>query len=211
MHATRSLHGGWGRRAPLWLHRRHRGGALEVLRRCLVDKPMPVVLVERRCRRRQSWCAHTFPYFACPEIWAYTARTFMAGNHEGVEGTLGHAEYESQEAAEWESVRAPSNGVHLLHCRCRMKRRCGTRRTVVKRAIRRFQPCTRALCARSDTRGTSADTCQLFLASRVAWHAGVRPTPCTGASGPHASRERPAGGRAPPRRLSSAPPAPPSR
>ena len=32
-----SMHGGWGRRAPSWVHRRLRGGALEALGRCPVE------------------------------------------------------------------------------------------------------------------------------------------------------------------------------
>ena len=116
MHAAQSLHAGWGRRAPVWLHRRYRGGALEALRRRLVDKLIALVQDVRCCRRCPSWWTPTFPYFACPPSWSHPARPCIAGVFRSVGGALGHAEYEPAQAAEKERVRAPSNGVHLPHC-----------------------------------------------------------------------------------------------
>ena len=91
MQASQSMHGGWGRRAPLWLHRRHRGGAFEALRRCLVDKFMPQVLVERRWRRRPSWWAHSTPFQESGQIWTcgFEGRPIEAGTETW--GRLGHA------------------------------------------------------------------------------------------------------------------------
>ena len=117
MHATRSLHSGWGRRAPLRLHRRHRGGALEAHRRCLVDKFMAQVLDVRRCRRRQYSAAHCRPSPDCDtrRAWGSCAVTHPPGR--GRLRPVTHGSNEVLALAADQRVRAPSNGTRLQHCR----------------------------------------------------------------------------------------------
>ena len=117
MHATRSLQGDWGGRAPLWLHRRHRGGALEALRRCLVDKSMAQVLDVRRCRRRPSWWAHCCPSPDCDTRGAWGICAVIHPPGRGRLRAVSHAGHQSQQAAREERVRAPLNGARLQHCR----------------------------------------------------------------------------------------------